>query len=75
MAFYELGEVSLKQCGGRYIVSVEGEPEAGGSYENPLEAWVRFIDTADCRVRRRIGDLLIKQGKNRYTGLSEERRG
>lgn len=66
---YKLGEVSLKQSGGRYVVSIDGEPDAGGSYVNPLEAWTRFIDTVDCRVRRRIGDLLETQGKNRYTGI------
>lgn len=72
---YKLGEVNLTQRGGRYVVSIDGEPDTGGSYENPLEAWTQFIDTVDCRVRRRIGDLLETQGKNRYTGLSEERRG
>lgn len=66
---YRLREVQLKQSGGRYIVSIDREPDAGGSYVNTLEAWTRFIDTVDCRVRRRIGDLLEKQGKNRYTGL------
>ena len=72
---YKLGEVQLTQRGGRYVVSIDGEPDTGGSYENPLEAWTHFISTVDCRVRRRIGDLLETQGKNRYTGLSEERRG
>lgn len=72
---YKLGEVQLTQRDGRYVVSIDGEPDAGGSYENPIEAWTQFIDTVDCRVRRRIGDLLETQGKNRYTGFSEERRG
>ena len=66
---YRLREVQLKQSGERYVVSIDGEPDTGRSYVNPLEAWTQFIDTVDCRVRRRIGDLLEKQGKNRYTGL------
>ena len=54
-------------------MSIEGEPDAGRTFENPLEAWTLFIDLLDSRVRRRIGDMLEKQGKNRYTGLAEER--
>lgn len=68
MAAYKLAEVALARRNGRYVISVGGEPLAGESYENPLEAWVRFLDIADCRVRRRIGDLLESQGRNRYTG-------
>lgn len=41
---------------------------SGCTSENPLEAWVRFIDRLDCRVRRRIGDKLERDGRNRYTG-------
>ncbi|NBK18584.1 hypothetical protein D7Y41_26685 [Anaerotruncus sp. 1XD22-93] len=72
MAVYKLGPVRLTQRGGQYVVCIDGEPEAGGTYENPIEAWTRFIDSADSRVRRRIGDLLEKQGRNRYTGALEQ---
>lgn len=69
VVLYELREVHLRQIGGRYAVTVDGEPDAGGEYENPLEAWTHFVDLIDGRVRRRIGDLLERQGKNRYTGI------
>lgn len=72
MAVYKLGPVRLTQRGGQYVVNIDGEPEAEGIYENPIEAWTRFIDSADSRVRRRIGDLLEKQGRNRYTGALEQ---
>lgn len=36
--------------------------------ENPLEAWARFLDALDSSARRRIGDTLQAQGRNRYTG-------
>ncbi len=68
MAVYRLGSVRLAQQNGQYVVSIDGEPEAESIYENPIEAWSRFIDSADSRVRHRIGDLLEMQGRNRYTG-------
>ena len=36
--------------------------------DNLLEAWTLFIQNLDCLMRRRIGDRLEQQGKNRYTG-------
>ena len=39
--------------------------------KNPIEAWSVYIDTVDTTVRKQIGDMLEKQGKNRYTGLGE----
>lgn len=66
---YELREIKLQQRGGRYVVIIDGEPEPRGDFENPLEAWDCFMNIVDTRVRRRIGDMLEKQGKNRYTGL------
>lgn len=36
--------------------------------ENPLEAWSRFMDRFDACVRRRIGENLERNGRNRYTG-------
>lgn len=42
--------------------------------ENPLESWSIFICRLDAKVRRRIGDELERQGKNRYTGQPEEQR-
>lgn len=65
---YELREVHLRQVEGKYFVTIDGAPDDGGEFNNPLEAWTRFIDLIDMRVRRRIGDLLEKQGFNRYTG-------
>ncbi len=37
-------------------------------YENPLEAWSVYIMRADALLRRRLGDKLEAEGKNRYTG-------
>lgn len=39
--------------------------------ENPLEAWSRFMDRLDVCVRRRIGENLERNGRNRYTGEME----
>lgn len=36
--------------------------------DNPLEAWTSFIDRLDSRMRRRIGDQLEQQGRDRHTG-------
>lgn len=68
---YELREVHLLQVDDKYFVTIDGAPEDGGEFSNPLEAWTRFIELIDMRVRRRIGDLLEKQGFNRYTGLGK----
>jgi len=35
---------------------------------NPLESWVLFLDRLDCLMRRRIGDMLARQGRSRHTG-------
>lgn len=40
-------------------------------YDNPIEAWTSYVSLFDIAVRKRIGDMLEKQGKNRYTGLDE----
>lgn len=37
-------------------------------YDNPLEAWSSYMTTMDIAGRRYIGNMLSKQGKNRYTG-------
>ena len=65
---YELREVHLWQDGDRYIVTVDGNDAAEAEFDNPLEAWSRFADILDARVRRRIGDMLDRHGRNRYTG-------
>lgn len=36
--------------------------------ENPLIAWSMFIDHLDMAGRRKIGDDLEAQGRNRFTG-------
>jgi hypothetical protein len=56
-----------------YISAVADDALAECKSENPLEAWTRFIDLLDARVRRRIGDELERTGKNRYTGKPLER--
>ena len=53
--------------GGEYFVTIEGEG-ARARFTNPVLAWSCFVDVLDGRVRRRIGDMLEKEGKNRYTG-------
>lgn len=65
---YELRGVSLSVDGEIYIVRVDGKPEQERGFLNPLEAWRVFVETLDCRVRHRIGDMLEKHGRNRYTG-------
>ena len=65
---YQLREVSLFYNGESYTVEVEGEPELSQEFNNPLEAWTRFVDIIDSRVRRRIGDMLESRGYSRYTG-------
>lgn len=56
-----------------HISAVADDVLAECKSENPLEAWTRFIDLLDARVRRRIGDELERDGKNRYTGEPLER--
>lgn len=65
---YRIREISLSFDGDFYTVEVEDLPELLRDFKNPLEAWTYFIDTVDGRVRRRIGDMLERQGRNRYTG-------
>lgn len=65
---FKLREFSLSFDGEMYVVRIDGEPEERFFF-NLLEAWRAFWETLDCRVRRRIGDMLEKQGRNRYTGL------
>lgn len=50
------------------INSALDESLAGCETDNPLEAWTRFVDRLDAKGRRRIGDVLERQGRNRYTG-------
>lgn len=37
-------------------------------YDNPLEAWSVYIMRADALLRRRLGDKLEAEGKDRFTG-------
>ncbi|MEG0273248.1 MAG: hypothetical protein RR639_04230 [Hydrogenoanaerobacterium sp.] len=64
---YHCREVTLLQHGDEYLVH-SGDSGKAISFTNPLEAWSCFIVTLDCHVRRRIGDMLEHEGKNRYTG-------
>lgn len=68
---YKCREVMLIQRGGGYYVYAGDSEDAHASFANPLTAWACFIDVLDGRVRRRIGDMLEKDGKNRYTGEFE----
>ena len=51
-----------------HISAVADDVLAECKSENPLEAWTKFVERLDMRVRRRIGDELERDGKNRYTG-------
>lgn len=64
---YQCREVQLLQSGRAYVVEIAGEGPRG-EFANPLEAWSCFIDILDGRVRRRIGDMLERQGLDRFTG-------
>lgn len=68
IVLYEMREVRLCQSGDKYTVSVAGEQNNRREYKNPLAAWTYFVDEIDMRVRRRIGAMLDKQGKDPYTG-------
>jgi len=65
----------------KYDVLLGCEPKEGGGYtfsnkreyENPLEAWSNYIMSVDSLLRRRLGDKLEAEGKNRYTGESSRR--
>lgn len=37
-------------------------------FENPLEAWSVYLMRADALLRRRMGDKLEAEGKDRFTG-------
>lgn len=68
MTAYELAGIRLTRQGDKFAVTKDGKPVHGSPYENPLEAGVRFMDLANIRLIRRIGNYLESQGKNRYTG-------
>lgn len=65
--FRSLG-VSMTAQGGRYIVAVNGEGQPRLVTDNLMEAWTRYMDTLDVVARRRIGNMLEKQGRDRFTG-------
>lgn len=58
-----------------YISEVLDSTLADCESENPLESWSVFICRLDAKVRRKIGDKLEREGKNRYTGESEKQQG
>jgi len=64
---YECAGVKLiyEKTMNRYTVS-----SAGTTYNtsNPLEAWCTYWNRVDSVMRRKIGNLLEKQGLNRYSG-------
>lgn len=57
-----------------YITEVLDSTLSECKSENPLESWSVFLCRLDAKARRRIGDELERQGKNRYTGQPEEPR-
>ena len=64
---YTCRGVTLATDGDAYIVTFPHEREAE-AFANPIKAWATYWDAVDCAVRRRIGDMLEAEGKNRYTG-------
>lgn len=68
---YKCREVELAAVGKKFIVNIASEGERG-KFSNPISAWNCFIDVLDGRVRRRIGDMLEQDGRNRYTGEKKE---
>lgn len=59
--------ISMQYCqdSNKYIVTVKSTSK---EYDNPLEAWSTYLTLIDIAGRRYIGNMLDKQGKNRYTG-------
>lgn len=59
--------ISMQYCqdSGKYIVTTKNTSK---EYDNPLEAWNTYVTQIDIAGRRYIGNMLSKQGKNRYTG-------
>lgn len=64
---YKCREVEMRLLNGKYFVGIEDEGNRAVFF-NPILAWSFFVDVLDGRVRRRIGDMLEQEGKNRYTG-------
>ena len=58
--------ISMQYCqdSNKYIVTVKSTSK---EYDNPLEAWSTYLTLIDIAGRRYIGNMLSKQGKNRYT--------
>ena len=63
--------ISMQYCqdSNKYIVTVKSTNK---EYDNPLEAWSTYLTLIDIAGRRYIGNMLDKQGKNRYTGEISE---
>ena len=63
--------ISMQYCqdSGKYIVTTRNTSK---EYDNPLEAWSSYMTTMDIAGRRYIGNMLSKQGKNRYTGKNSK---
>ena len=52
----------------RYTVKSPGGKK---TFSNPLEAWDGYWNKVDMLMRKRIGDMLEKQGKNRFSGCEQ----
>lgn len=60
----------------KYAVLLECASDGAGGlryeskleFENPLEAWSVYVMRADALLRRRLGDKLAVEGKDRFTG-------
>ncbi len=66
---YEWQGIRMVKSGAEYIVT--GPENTVKASKNPLVAWTSFADLLDSRVRRKIGDKLLLQKRNRYTGEEE----
>jgi len=51
-----------------YIIGSDTEEE----FENPLECWNEYRDKLDEIMKKRIGDALEKEGRDRYTGAYQQ---
>lgn len=66
---YQCAGVAYIYADGSYCIHKDGRP-VRKNIDNPIAAWSIFFDLVDQSVRRRIGNMLEKDGRNRYTGAS-----
>lgn len=66
---YEWQGIRMIKNGEEYVVT--GLENTVRATKNLLAAWTGFLELLDCKVRRQIGDEMIRQKRNRYTGEEE----